>query len=161
MWESADIPRSDVHHPTYWTQCYGVLLHHVSLICGRMHVYPDKTFCHNTHVNWLKCFHVTTLNNWWSHIECYLEDSSEIIWWIIFISMSREDMYLSFALNTWCRWWTVMDITLCAGCSTDGTTLCCRHVSNSWQSTLKTYMLWTLIYMMISTMIWYWHTAYM
>ena len=40
-------------------------------------------------------------------------------------------------LNTWCRWLTIMDITLCVGFSTDGTTLCCRHVSNSWQSTLK------------------------
>ena len=67
-----------------------------------------RTFCHNTHVNWLKCFHVTTLNNWWSHVEWYLEDSSEIIWWIIFISMNREDMYPSFALNTWCRWWTAV-----------------------------------------------------
>ena len=27
--------------------------------------------------------------------------------------------------------------SLCAGFSTDGTTLCCRHVGNSWQSTLK------------------------
>ena len=40
-------------------------------------------------------------------------------------------------LNTWCTWLTVMDRTLCVGCSTDGTTLCCRPVSNSWQSTLK------------------------
>ena len=40
-------------------------------------------------------------------------------------------------LNTWCRWLTIMDITLCVGFSTDGTTLCYRHVSNSWQSTLK------------------------
>ena len=30
-----------------------------------------------------------------------------------------------------------MDITLCAGFSTDGTTLCCTHIINSSQSTLK------------------------
>ena len=40
-------------------------------------------------------------------------------------------------LNTWCRWWAIMDITLCAAFSTDGTTLCCTHISNSSQSTLK------------------------
>ena len=40
-------------------------------------------------------------------------------------------------LNTWCRWLTIMDMTLCVGLSTNGTTLCCKHVSNSWQSTLK------------------------
>ena len=126
--------------PTNWTQCCRALLHHISMTCGGMQMYPGqmyttlliepsatefyytvsvwyvaecrctqiKPFCHNTHVNWLKCFHVTILNNWCSHIECYLEESSEIIWWIIFISMNREDMYPSFALNTWCRWWTVV-----------------------------------------------------
>ena len=37
--------------------------------------YMLTPFCLNTHVNWLKCCHVTTLNHWWSHIECYPEDS--------------------------------------------------------------------------------------
>ena len=49
----------------------------------------------------------------------------------------RKLLCIYVSLNTWCRWLTVMDITLCAGFSTDCTTLCCRHVSNSWQSTLK------------------------
>ena len=49
----------------------------------------------------------------------------------------RKLLCIYVLLNTLCRWLTVMDITLCPGFSTDGTTLCCRHVSNSWQSTLK------------------------
>ena len=81
---------------TNWNQCYRALLLHVSLTCGRMQMYPGemytipliepsaaefcytmsvwyvaeyrwtqiRPFCHNTHVNGLKCFHVTTLNNW-------------------------------------------------------------------------------------------------
>ena len=73
--------------------------------CRCTHMRP---FCHSTHVNWLKCFHVTTLNNCWWRIVCCLEDSSEIFQRIIFISMNREDMYPSFALNTWYRWWIVM-----------------------------------------------------
>ena len=28
-----------------------------------------RTFSHNTHVNWLKCFYVTTLFTWWLHVE--------------------------------------------------------------------------------------------
>ena len=40
-------------------------------------------------------------------------------------------------LNMWCTWLTVMDRTVCIGHSTNHTTLCCRHVSNSWQSTLQ------------------------
>ena len=129
-----------------------------------------RTFCHNTHVNLLKCFHVTTQNNWWSHVEWYVQDLSEIIWWIIFISMKighvsiycsqhmmqvlncsvaqnvhiglslcqqRKLLCIYVLLNTWCRWWIIMDITLCAAFSTDGTTLCCMHTSSSWQSTLK------------------------
>ena len=40
-------------------------------------------------------------------------------------------------LNMWCTWLTVMDRTVCVGHSTIGTTLCCRHVSNSWQSTVQ------------------------
>ena len=76
-----------------------------------------RPFCHNTHVNWLKCFHVTILNNWWSHIECYLEDLSEIIWWIIFISIWTDRTCIHLLLSTpdagedlWCSmncaWWT-------------------------------------------------------
>ena len=37
--------------------------------------YMLTPFCHNTHVKWLKCSHVTTLNHWWSHMQCCLEDS--------------------------------------------------------------------------------------
>ena len=96
---------------------------------------------------------------------------SEIIWWIFFLSMNREEISPSLSRNTWCRWWsvgvalnvhnalslcqqrkllcisfslntlcrwlTVMDRNLCTGLSTDGTTQCCRHVCNGWQSTLK------------------------
>ena len=40
--------------------------------CRCTHMRP---FCHSTHVNWLKCFHVTTLNNCWSH--------SVLSWWFI------------------------------------------------------------------------------
>ena len=142
VWDVEECRDTQVRSTPYtnWTQYYKALLHHVSLTCGRMQMYPGqmyttpliepsatefcytmpvwyvaeyrwtqiRPFCHNTHVNWLKCFHVTTLNNWWSHIEWYVEDSSEIIWWIIFISMNREDLYPSLALNTWCRWWTVV-----------------------------------------------------
>ena len=67
-----------------------------------------RTFSQNTHVNWLKCFHVTTLNTWWLHVEWYVQDLSEIIWWIIFVSMNKGDMYPSFALNTWFRWWSAV-----------------------------------------------------
>ena len=129
--------------------------------------------CHNTHVNWLKCCHVPTLNHWWSHMKCYLEDSfirnclinllslykeREQIsssfslniwcrWWTVGVALNvqgelsvcqqRKALYMSFSLNTLCRWLTIIDSTLCAGFSTDGTTLCCRHVANSWKSTLK------------------------
>ena len=129
-----------------------------------------RTFCHNTHVNWLKCFHVTTLNNLWLHVDWYVQDWSEMIWWIIFISMKRGHVSIFCSqhlmqvmncsvqqhvhsglslcqqrkllciyvwLNTWCRWWTIMDISLYAALSTDGTTLCCTHISNRSQSTLK------------------------
>ena len=37
--------------------------------------YMLTPFCHNTHVNWLKCCHVPTLNHWWSHMKYYLKDS--------------------------------------------------------------------------------------
>ena len=67
--------------------------------------------------------------------------SMKCAWWDFF-SMNRQIfcLYMSYVtpvLNTLCRWLTIMDITLCLGFSTDGTTLCCRHVINSWQSTLK------------------------
>ena len=151
MWKNTDVPRSDVTmHPGNRSQSYRALLQHVSLTCERMQMYPGqmyttpliepsatgfyytmsvwyvaecrctqmRPFCHNTHVNWLKCFHVTVYGRLslcqWSKLLC---------------------IYV--LLNTWCTWLTVMDRIDCVGCSTDGTTLCCRHVSNSWQSTLK------------------------
>ena len=108
MWKNADVPRSDVHPPLIEpsaTELYYALSIWYVAECRCTQV---RTFCHNTHVNWLKYFHVTTLNNWWSHVEWYVQDLSEIIWWIIFISRNREDMYPSFALNAWCRWWTAV-----------------------------------------------------
>ena len=42
IWQNGDVPISDVHHPTHWTQYYRVLLHHVNLICGRMQMYPNE-----------------------------------------------------------------------------------------------------------------------
>ena len=108
IWKNAGIPRSDLHPPLIEpsaTELYYTMSVWYVEECRCTQV---RTFCHNTYVNWLKCFHVTILNNWWSHVEWYVEDSSEIIWWIIFFSMNREDKYPSFALNTWCRWWTVV-----------------------------------------------------
>ena len=40
MWQNVDASRSDVHPPAHWTECYRVVLHHVSLICGRMQYVP-------------------------------------------------------------------------------------------------------------------------
>ena len=45
MWKDTDIPRSDVHPNTNWTQCfYRALLHHVSLTCGSVQVYPGHMY---------------------------------------------------------------------------------------------------------------------
>ena len=55
----------------------------------------------------------------------------------LYFCQQRKLLYIYVLLNTWCRWLTIIDITLCAGFSTDGTTLCCTHISNSSQSTLK------------------------
>ena len=30
--------------PAHWTQCYRVILHHVSLICGRIQMYPGQKY---------------------------------------------------------------------------------------------------------------------
>ena len=68
-------------------------------------------------------------------------------WWTVGVALDvqgalsvcqqRKALCMSFSLNTLCRWLTLMDSTLCAGLSTHGTTLCCRHVGKSWKSTLK------------------------
>ena len=53
------------------------------------------------------------------------------------LCQQRKLVCIYVSLNTWCRWWCKMEITVCVANSTDGTTLCCTHISNSSQSTLK------------------------
>ena len=49
---------------------------------------------------------------------------------------STKRNFLSFSLNTLCMWFTV-GTALCAGLTTDGTTLSCRQVGHSWSSSLQ------------------------
>ena len=65
-----------------------------------------------------------------------LQYSMKCAWWT-FLYQWTKLLYTYIFLNTWCRWLTIIHITLCVGFSTNGITLCSRHVSNNWQSTLK------------------------
>ena len=44
VWDVEECRNTQVRStpPTNWTQCYRVLLHHVSLTCGRMQMYPGQ-----------------------------------------------------------------------------------------------------------------------
>ena len=45
MSKNAHVPMSDVTlHPGNWMQSYRVVLHHVSLTCGRMQMYPGQMY---------------------------------------------------------------------------------------------------------------------
>ena len=45
IWQSGDIPSSDVSHPpANQPEWYRALVHHVSLTCGRMHTYPGQMY---------------------------------------------------------------------------------------------------------------------
>ena len=135
--------------------------------CRCTHVRP---FCHRKHVNWLKCFHVTTLNNcsshsvlswgfirnylmhhfhlceqrahipiFWSQHQMHVMDC-DVVWNVhggLSLCQLTQPLSIYVLVNMWCTSFTVMDITVCIGHSTNHTTLCYRHVSNSWQSTLQ------------------------
>ena len=135
--------------------------------CRCTHMRP---FCHRKHINWLKCFHVTTVNNCSSHsvlswgvIRNYLMHhfhlyeqrahvsifcfqhlmhvmNCDVVWNVhggFSLYQLTQLLSIYVLLNMWCTSCIVMDITVCIGHSTNCTTLCDRHVSNSWQSTLQ------------------------
>ena len=87
--------------------------------------YMLTPFCHNTHVNLLKCSHVTTLNQWWSHIHCCLEDSfiRNYLMNLFPLYEQRGDLFLSTPDAGDELWGS----TTCAGCiiclSTEKTSL--------------------------------------
>ena len=105
---------------TYWVVCWGIIRNY---LMNHFHLYEQRG-----HVSIFCSQHLMQVMN--CSVAWNVHGGLSLCQW-------RKLLCIYVLLNTWCRWLTVMDITLCAGCSTDGTTLCCRHVSNSWQSTLK------------------------
>ena len=110
MWKNADESRSDVG------LIRNYLMNHFCLYEQRGHV---SIFCSQHLMQVMKC---SVAQNVYNGLSC---------------CQQRKLFCIYVLLNTWYRWLTIMDITLCAAFSTDGTTLCCTHISNSSQSTLK------------------------
>ena len=75
-----------------------------------------------------------SLNTW---CRCWTVGAALNVQGELSLCQQRKALCISFSLHTLYRWLTIMDSTLCAWLSTHGTILCCRHVCNRWNSTLK------------------------
>ena len=105
---------------TCWVVCSGLirnyLMNHFLLYEQRGHI---SIFCSQHLMQVMNCSVAQNIHSGLSHCQ------------------QRKLLCIYVLLNTWYRWLTIVDITLCAAFTTDGTTLSCMHISNSSQSTLK------------------------